>query len=43
MAGHVDGFSQPGTFYDLKKLEPGDDIWRQFRITFKPNHLYRRF
>ena len=27
LAGHVDGFSQPGTFYDLKKLEPGDEIY----------------
>ncbi|OHX51378.1 hypothetical protein BB776_03190 [Planococcus salinarum] len=26
MAGHVDGLSQPGIFYDLNKLEPGDEI-----------------
>ncbi|QHJ71342.1 class F sortase [Planococcus halotolerans] len=26
LAGHVDGLSQPGTFYNLKKLEPGDEI-----------------
>lgn len=27
LAGHVDGLSQPGTFYNLKKLEPGDEIY----------------
>lgn len=26
MAGHVDGLSSPGTFFNLKKLEPGDKI-----------------
>ncbi|QHJ71327.1 class F sortase [Planococcus halotolerans] len=26
MAGHVDGLTSPGTFYNLKKLEPGDKI-----------------
>ncbi|MFD1031680.1 class F sortase [Metaplanococcus flavidus] len=26
LAGHVDGLSQPGTFFNLKKLEPGDLI-----------------
>ncbi|AQQ55626.1 class F sortase [Planococcus lenghuensis] len=26
MAGHVDGLTSPGTFYNLKKLEPGDEI-----------------
>lgn len=26
MAGHVDGLSSPGTFFNLKKLEPGDLI-----------------
>lgn len=26
MAGHVDGLTSPGTFYNLKKLEKGDQI-----------------
>ncbi|RAZ73451.1 class F sortase [Planococcus halotolerans] len=26
LAGHVDGLSAPGTFYNLKKLEPGNEI-----------------
>lgn len=26
MAGHVDGMTSPGTFYNLKELEPGDKI-----------------
>ncbi|AQQ53280.1 class F sortase [Planococcus lenghuensis] len=26
MAGHVDGETSPGTFYNLKELEPGDEI-----------------
>lgn len=26
VAGHVDGLTGPGTFYNLKKLEPGDQI-----------------
>lgn len=26
MAGHVDGMTSPGTFYNLKKLKPGDEI-----------------
>lgn len=26
MAGHVDGLTSPGTFYNLKKLETGDQI-----------------
>ncbi|RAZ73453.1 class F sortase [Planococcus halotolerans] len=26
LAGHVDGYNSPGSFYNLKKLEPGDEI-----------------
>lgn len=26
LAGHVDGLTGPGTFYNLKQLEPGDEI-----------------